>query len=181
MKTQTTLRHKKTLCPTFPLIAVNHGSAAGLVVLFSDNHTGTVVDPGSSRYSVGKHQSGWVPVTDQVEWRILDPNESVTLRNDGPSKADVKVAIDIPTPEGWDTFFFVFDTTTQLQDQLRADGRLVVERLLIRPASVVESQFDYGVEDGTWGVLIPKVDGLGDEECFGQAVQNDNAIWIRYR
>jgi hypothetical protein len=62
----------------FPLIAKY--STTSLVVLFTSEHTGTVLIPGeSSCYPVGYYQNEWLF---SALWQVLPPEVKVVLSND---------------------------------------------------------------------------------------------------
>lgn len=59
----------------FPLFAK---ASSGLIVLFTDNQEGTVVDGGASKQTIGYYNNNWIPVTDD-HWTILPKGSTVTL------------------------------------------------------------------------------------------------------
>ena len=59
----------------FPLFAK---ASNGLIVLFTDNQTGTVVDGGASKQTIGYYNNNWISVTDD-HWTILPKGSTVTL------------------------------------------------------------------------------------------------------
>lgn len=59
----------------FPLFAK---APNGLIVLFTDNQEGTVVDSGASKKNIGYYNVNWISVTDD-HWTILPKGSTVTL------------------------------------------------------------------------------------------------------
>ena len=59
----------------FPLFAK---ASNGLIVLFTDNEKGTVVDGGASKQTIGYYNNNWISVTSD-HWTILPKGSTVTL------------------------------------------------------------------------------------------------------
>ena len=66
----------------FPVLAESIGiDSDTFVVLFLSKNTGVVVK-GNLNKDVGDLRSNFVPVTNELHWRILSSEESIVLSND---------------------------------------------------------------------------------------------------
>jgi len=52
------------------------------VVLFISPAKGIVVSKDSTKCNIGHIKEHWIDVDDLSTWRILDPNETITLSNE---------------------------------------------------------------------------------------------------
>lgn len=61
----------------YPLLCVS--KRTGIVVMFTEDTTGVVLDPARTSYKQGAEISGFINCYDRDVWTILEPGESVTL------------------------------------------------------------------------------------------------------
>ena len=65
----------------FPVLAEALVGGDTFVVLMLSETTGVVVK-GNLSNAVGKLDTNYIPVTNELHWRILSPEESIVLSND---------------------------------------------------------------------------------------------------
>ena len=65
----------------FPVLAEALVEGESFVVLFLSKNTGVVVK-GNLKKDVGDLRSNFVSITNESQWRILSPDESIMLSND---------------------------------------------------------------------------------------------------
>lgn len=62
----------------FPIIM--EAERTGLIVLFTSENVGVVIDGGSSVWSLGEHCTDWFPNHDKIHWKKF--TGTITLGND---------------------------------------------------------------------------------------------------
>lgn len=79
---KSTIFHSKKEEPEFPLLALNVEKDKSFIVLFSENHVGTVVwNKNTSLYDIGFWSQTWHDVKDERVWEILPKGQQIILEN----------------------------------------------------------------------------------------------------